>query len=115
MTGLKLADVLALDERPVVSVDVPEWGGTVYLTVMSTHDLDRIQARYLKAQEDPEQAAGLTAAYVAACWCDENGKRQAITTADVKKLGDQSPKVLRRLMDAAQKLHDDDEEDAEKN
>lgn len=108
-----MTDVLAIDERPVEKVECPEWGGDVYLTTMSCRDLDRIELKFHLGASDPELAAGLTAEYVAACWCNERGDRETVTTEQIKKLAEKHPAPLRRLLIRAQLLHS--QKESEKN
>lgn len=98
-------EILALDDRKVVEVEVPEWGGRkIRLMELSASDRD---AWELQAYED--RAAGkrtehVRARLVARSIVNGQGEREFADDA-IEALGRKSAKALDRLYDAALKLN----------
>lgn len=104
---LSIDEILAANDANTTSVECPEWGGVVHLTTMASAKFDELEARLTFAADNPAILAGLRAEYVAACMCDEGGRRRQLTPAQVKKLGEKSPVVIGRLFEAAQRVNSD--------
>ncbi len=106
----------AQDADAPIRVDVPEWGGVVYIKVMSGAERDRFE---LIAEEGikSKAQANIRASLLAATLCDESGKR-IFTNNMINQLGDKSSIVIDRLFDIAQKhnkLKEEDIRELEKN
>lgn len=98
-------EILALDDRKVVEVEVPEWGGRkVRLMEMSAADRDRYEMENLEAREKKTGARQVRARLVALCLVDEEGKR-VFTDQQVDALGAKSAKALDRLFWKARELN----------
>jgi len=98
-----------LSER--VEVDVPEWGGSVYVQIMSGSARDRWELTTAKALDKPGTAnvrAGLCVATI----CDEKGKR-LFSDGQVAALGAKSSAALDRVYAVAKKLNKISDEDIE--
>lgn len=82
------------DDRKTIEMDIPEWGGTARLQVLSGADLDRFEMLY----SDPEKLkeTSVRAYLVAACLVDESGKR-LFSTAEVHQLARRNGAVLARV------------------
>lgn len=93
--SLTKAEILAADDRPVVSVNVPEWGGVVILRALMLEDLMRFQSARSKST-DAEVLAWLVA-YSAV---DDQGVL-LFDEADVKALTRKATPVIKRLSDEA--------------
>lgn len=112
MTTLDKAAILAAKDREIAAVDVPEWGGEVYVQAMSAAQVATFKALSLAAVDmstgsaeefrvkDFSVIAALECKVVAWCLCDENGKR-LFTDAEVEALGEKSPTVIERIADRA--------------
>lgn len=125
---LTLEQILAADDRKIITVACPEWGGDVAMMPFSGNDrdwYDQLQSSKRwptdeSGKEVPEQAdwQGIRAAAVARAMCDEKGTRVKATEADVLALGERSGAALDRCYLALRKasgLGADEEEKAEKN
>lgn len=101
--------ILAVDDTTptLTEVDVPEWGGSVLVRVMSGRDRDRFEDRLSK-----EPGNNLRALLCSLCLCDGRGKR-LFAEADVAALGDKSAPALHRVFDAAIKLNAIGKQDVE--
>lgn len=120
---LTLADIKAAPDTSAVPpqrVDVPEWGGAVYVKLMTglekeryVKSIRRTVGRGRKRRERVElEHSG--AALVVATLCDEHGVLLA-TAADIPALSAKSAVALQRVIDAAATLNgldDDAEEEA---
>ena len=98
--------ILGLDDRgPIVRVEVPEWGGHVYVRGMSGLERDRFEAGSLKGTGRNQQLnlANMRARLVAASVCNADGER-LFSESDANWLGEKSAKALNRVFDVAQRL-----------
>ena len=86
-------------------VDVPEWGGEVYVKSLTALERDRFE---LQAQNKAVQ--NHRAFVVAMAVCDAEGNK-LFTEADIVKLGNKSAAALARIFDVAVKLSRFTEED----
>lgn len=101
--GLTIEDVLPLDDCDVRKVECPEWGGDVYLTVMSGDQRDEYDQR-IADLDDAGTLQGIRAFVVAASWCDENGKRANPSVENIARLGSKNGKAMQRLFKVACQL-----------
>jgi hypothetical protein len=103
---LTAADILESDDCPRVRVEIPEWGGHVYLRTLDAAELWTLQDQ-IKANKDN---LSLMCLIVAMAACDEKGER-LFTAQDAEKLKAKNAQALIRVCDAAQRLNgltDDD-------
>lgn len=101
-------DILAADDAKVVALEVPEWGRTVHLRVMSGAERDRFE---MTTHKDPKSGAlapgamvNLRARFAVLVVCDEKGER-VFTDQDAEALGRKSAAALDRILDAGMKLN----------
>jgi hypothetical protein len=95
MPPIDPASVLARKRKPVKSVEVPEWGGTVWLTPMS--GVDRFR---LFTDTDKENPGLGYAKIVVGTVTDEDGNR-LFADAAAATLADQEGYIVHRLSDEA--------------
>lgn len=107
--------IFAADDLPVERVEVPEWGGAVYVRTMTGTEVDEFDAwlsgRGKARHERPSDRAarGRLAALVL---CDERGRR-LFSDDDAAMLGDKSGRALDRVCLAGRKLSGMNAEDLE--
>jgi len=82
---LSAAEIASAQDRRRELVEIPEWGGSVYVQEISAADAEEIA-----------NAGGGYVAYAAAALCDENGNR-LFSREQVEDLGNKSPRALRRV------------------
>lgn len=115
MALLTKDDIIKADDRKKKLVKVPEWGGEVYVRVMSGTDRDKFESNAIQnGRLNPENIRAKLAALTI---CDENGDL-IFSDADVEELGKKSSAALTRVFNAAQKLNlmsDDDVRELTKN
>jgi hypothetical protein len=107
MKDLTAMDVESADDLPREVVDVPEWGGRVYISVLDGNGLDMYQSSLLSDEVDEAgykktDVHRLHSKLVTACCVDNDGNRifSSIDSA-AKKNG----KVLARLYNVAVRLN----------
>jgi len=115
-------EILGKDDLPKREVDVPEWGGKVFVRTMTGAERDKFEtvitkfSAALKGKGDYSDL-NIRAKLVSLTLCDEHGKR-LFSDADVVELSGKSAAALDRLSEIAQELNkmsDKDIEDLEKN
>lgn len=86
-------------------VDVPEWGGSVYVRELTATERDELElACWQESQRSGRPLARhYRARLVAMSVCDENGK-PLFTASDVDALAAKSGRVIGRLTDVAGRL-----------
>ena len=98
-------------------VSVPEWGGDVYVRMMTGTERDRFEEKIFNATEKNQGFSDTRAMLVALTMVDANGNR-IFDDSDIKELGKKSASALNRLFSTAQRLNafsDDDIAELEKN
>ncbi len=111
----KLA-ILGVDDSQVELVEMPEWGGSVYVKALKSADKDAFD-NIISREGTDEAASNFRARFAALCVCDEHGTR-LFEDEDAEALGKKSASALSRVFDAASKLNgmmDKNLDDAEKN
>jgi hypothetical protein len=120
--ALTAQDILNLSDSRIERVEVPEWGGHVYVRSLSGTERERYiesirELRGRGRKQDYKIILAESGAKLAVrTMCDEKGNLM-FTAADVKKLGEKSSKALQRVIDVAGKLNglDDESEEEAKN
>ena len=84
-------------------VDVPEWGGFVYVRVMSGVERDRWELLITKGM-DKASTANIRASLASFVCCDESGKR-LFTDNQASNLGIKSSVALDRIFEVAQRVN----------
>lgn len=111
---LTLDDILAANDRPWESVDVPEWGGQVRVRMLSVAEQEAYFKSMLKIDGDKATLVGEhhQARYLALCICDEKGERM-FAEAHVAKLAQKSHVAVKRVFQEAQRINGVRKEDVE--
>lgn len=91
--------ILSADDLKREPLEVPEWGVTIFVRVMSGSERDRFEAAHLKAPEKDFRAR-----LAVACVCDEAGA-PVFTADDVPALGAKSSAALTRISEVAARLN----------
>lgn len=106
--ALTAEQILAADDAGLLEVPVPEWGGSVYVRVMSVGERDSYERMWIGKRETGVD--NFRTEYLARVLCDEKGKL-LFTRDQMDKLAAKSGAVMGRLFDAAMK-HNYMQEDA---
>lgn len=95
--------ILGADDLKRELVKVVEWGGDLYIAMMTGAARDAWEQSLIGA-EGGTNTANIRARLVAACAVDETGAR-LFTEADVEALGRKSSRALERCAKVAQRLN----------
>lgn len=114
MTLLSKDAILGADDLITEDVEVPEWGGTVRVRMMTGAERDAFEESLSRTKGKSVKAnlANLRARLVAKTVVDEAGKR-LFTDAEAGVLGQKSAAALDRVFDAARTLNGMTEKDVE--
>jgi hypothetical protein len=109
MPVLTREQILQAQDLPTEAVEVPEWGGSIYVRGLSGTERDAFEASVIAPRLDKNGSSGsmdmrnIRAKLAALCIVDENGER-LFTDKDVEALGRKSASALDRVFSAAQRL-----------
>ncbi len=101
---LSKQQILEAQDIKIEEVEVPEWGGSVFIKVMNATQRDEFETFVYKRQ-DQKDLSGMRVLLCKLCLCDEQGKRMFESVNDVKALTDKSGSALMVVFQAAQKLN----------
>jgi len=112
--------IFEADDIRIEPVEVPEWGGVVYIRTLTAADRDRMEAAIANLDKQGKSRGArfdiIRSAIAAASLCDETGKAMFDSKdfqETIKKLGAKSAKAIGRISVAASKLSGIEEEDVE--
>ncbi len=95
--------ILQANDLPRERVDVPEWGGVVYVRTMTAQERDDFEQSTLG--EDGRPSMGNIRARLAVCTVvDEDGNR-LFEDGDAEALGRKSASAVNRIFEVAQRLN----------
>ena len=97
--------ILAASDLNLLEVPVPEWGGSVYVRVMTVGERDAYELEWNRTSGNIED---FRTKFIARCLADATGQR-LFTDAEVAALAGKSAKVMNRLWKAAMQHNDLDE------
>jgi len=104
--------ILQADDLPKESVDVPEWGGQVWVRTLSGTERDAFEQSMVNKKNKPNMD-NVRARFAVLTICDEAGDR-LFKAADADELGKKSAAALDRVFAVAQRLNgfsDQDQKD----
>jgi hypothetical protein len=99
--------ILKAEDYKIEEVEMPEWGGTVFVRSLTGAERDQYEASMAtldkKGNVRDIHMENIRARLVALTVCDETGQRLFGDT-DVKALGEKNAAALERVFQAAQRL-----------
>ena len=95
MAGLSASQIIAADDFKIEAIEVPEWGGTVYVKSLRGTDRDAFEESLSKEKDKPFRSR-----FLVMTLCDERGAL-LFKPEQVAALGEKSSLVLNRVFDAA--------------
>ena len=98
---LSKEEILSADDRAREEVDVPEWGGTVFVSSMSGADRDEFEQAIV---DEDSRLENIRARLAALTITDDSGSR-LFSDSDIKELGKKSAKALDRVFNVAKTLN----------
>jgi hypothetical protein len=93
--------ILAADDLPKERVNVPEWGGDVFVRTMTGTDRDAFEASLIG---NDGRLENVRARLVSLTICSESGER-LFSDDEIASLGSKSAKALDRLFAVSQRLN----------
>lgn len=112
-------EILAAQDRPLVAMDVPEWGGTIFLKALSISRAMALRSKYMGLDGVPKPETGLSFVLdsIAACIVDESGQ-PLFSSDELEILGEKNPNVVNKVFQKIEEINGGGEnsvEQAEKN
>lgn len=107
--------ILAADDLGLLEVSVPEWGGSVFIRVMSVGERDAYENDWMVNKTSGVE--NFRAKFVQKVLCNERGEL-LFSKAEIDQLAKKSAKVMSTLWEAAMKhnrLSESDVEELAKN
>lgn len=108
MAGLTADQIDAVVDGGLKQVEVPEWGGSVFLRVMSTEERDAHEIETLKAQMSGGEGIppdNFRSRLLARCLCDESGALLYPGGDGMARLAKKASGIVNRLWIQAMKLN----------
>lgn len=102
--------ILGARDLNVLKVHVKEWGGDVYVRVMTVGERDAYECEWLANKDKGVQ--NFRSKFLARCLCDKDGNR-LFTDAEIDKLAGKSIAVVDRLFNKSMKHNAMSMEDVE--
>lgn len=118
---LKRDEILAVKDYKRVLVDVPEWGGSVYVATLTGSGRDAFEQYVMPSAKEQEESKktgkkvvtkNFRAALLSRCLVDEEGTL-LFNESDIEALGQKSARAIERLVDVAQEINGLSKKDAE--
>ena len=110
--------VLDAADTPIMPLDVPEWGGRLYLRTMTGTERDAWETELVQAAAGTDQAARIpnlrrvALSLLVRTMCDHNG-RCLFSEADIPEINKKSASVIDKVFEVAQHLNGLTEDDVE--
>lgn len=99
-----------VDLKPEV-VEVPEWGGSLYIRMLTASERDKFEASCVGTGKK-QNLTNIRARLVVLCACDEAGER-LFTDGDAEALGRKSAAAVDKVFGACSKLNGFSSQDIE--
>jgi hypothetical protein len=105
MAILTKEQILSADDIKRELVQVPEWGGDVYVKAMTGTERDSFEASIVEMRGKAQNVnlKDIRAKLASISICDESGKR-LFTDGDMQALAKKSAAALQRVFEVAQRL-----------
>ena len=97
--------ILSIADLKTELVEMPEWGGSVYVRGMNGAERDKFEGSLVeqRGKERKVNTANIRAKLASLTICDESGKR-LFSEADVQAISQKSASALQRIFEVAQRL-----------
>jgi len=105
MKSLNRKDILAAQDIAIERVEVPEWGGSVFVKGMTGAERDWLETSMVveKGKSRTVNLANFRAKLASMTICNEQGVRE-FEESDCKALGEKSSSALQRVYIVSQRL-----------
>jgi hypothetical protein len=109
---LTRSGILAHEDLPKRLVNVPEWGGQIYVRTLTGKERDFWETETVPHRKKEKDKSNLRSMIAALTMCDENGKL-LFTPDDTEALGEKNAAALDRIVDIAFELNHFTQSDVE--
>jgi hypothetical protein len=112
---LTAEQILAANDLEKEAIDIPEWGGKVWIRTMMADERDSYEQEFVdlrRGYTKKGKMKSVRAKFCALVLCDENMQR-LFTEEQVVALGEKSAKALDRVFEAGLKLNGFSQNDVE--
>ena len=109
--------ILKVDDMKMEIVEIPEWGGSVNVKMMTAQERDAFDLNVAYIDDEKERAQNFRSRLAVATTCDEKGKL-LFKVEEAGELGKKSAKAVSRIFDVSKRLNaigDAEIEEIEKN
>ena len=96
-------NILGINDRESVPLEVPEWGGTVLIASMTAAERDHFEASFSAEKDRSKMLKNFRARFISKCLVDEKGEN-IFSPADIEALGKKSASVIVRVFDECQRV-----------
>jgi len=113
--SLTKEQILAADDMGLLELEVPEWGGSVHIRVMTAGERDSYENEWMVNKS--KGVDDFRAKFLQRVLCDDKGEL-LFTVEEIAKLSKKSARVVTKVWNAAMKhnaLTDEDVEELAKN
>ncbi len=99
--------ILAFKPKPTVKINVPEWGGEVFIRIMSGQERDAYEDETYRVNgaDVSVNRLNLRARLLVRCLSDESGARIFASDSDAEALGQTPSPILDKLFSEAAKVN----------
>ncbi len=106
--------ILGVKDLIIREVEMPEWGGSVYVRGLTGSERDAFEASVIEQRGKTNRVnmINVRAKLLVLTICDKDGN-PVFTAADIDALGKKSAQALQKLFDVASELSGLSEKDAE--
>ncbi len=102
---LSAEDILGVDDKRIKEVEVPEWGGSIFIRTFAGFERDLFTKSILdKKTGNPTELGNFRAKTLALGICDQGGNR-IFTNSQIEALGKKNSAVIERLFMEINKLN----------
>lgn len=108
---LSKSAILDSQDLPRELVEVPEWGGAVYVRTLNGTERDQFE-QSMVGKKNKTNLDNVRARFAVLTICDESGMR-LFNTSDAEQLGKKSAAALDRVFAVAQRLNGFSDSDSE--
>lgn len=106
MSDLTRDAIKAIDDKRIIQVPVPEWGGTVYVRTLTSAERDEFEAERADYRKQDEELAKkhFRAMFVVATCCDKDGN-YLFQPSDCAWLSGKNGAAMDRIFEATGRLN----------
>jgi len=110
--NLSADDIFSASDSKINQVEIPEWGGTIFVKTMSGIERDKFESDHTRLKKTGQELYNFRARFAVCVVCDQEGTL-LFKAEDAEKIGCKSAKSLDRIFEAASAMNGMTAEDVE--